>query len=106
MGLKTVRNEWWGIPAGQEVDLTIVYVSRVTAWEAKLPNEVRQEVFPESGGQSRYWRGFPNVGLTKMLGARQVNLLATLMSSAITLNAADAFQDLVATHAPSFSTVI
>lgn len=96
MRLQTVRNNWYGIPAGQEVDLTVVYLSRVTAWEERLSDEVRQRVFPESGGQSSSWGGFPNVGTSLMLGRRQVNLLATLVASAIKLNADGALRHLFA----------
>lgn len=95
MRLTTVENEWWGIPAGQVVDLTTVYNSRVTNWEDRLPDEVRQAVFPESGRQSREWENFPHLSTTLAFGKQQVNLLGTLISSAVKMNAEHAFADLL-----------
>jgi len=106
MRLKTVQNDWWGIPAGQDIDLTMVYLSRVTAWEARLPDEVRQAVFPENVTQSSNWKGFPNVDTNLALGRQQVNLLATLASSAIKLNAAGAFRHILEDEVPSSLVVV
>lgn len=106
MRLKTVQNDWWGIPAGQDVDLTTLYLGRITDWEARLPNEVRQVVFPENGTRSSDWEDFPNVATWANLGRQQVNLLATLVSSTIKLNAAGAFRHILAEEVPTSTVVV
>ncbi len=42
----TVENKWFGVPAGLEVNLTWVYLSRASTWEAALPNDTRKFVLP------------------------------------------------------------
>jgi hypothetical protein len=46
--LTTVENKWWGIPAGFNTQLTIVYTNRVQGWEAQLSEEMYELVVPEN----------------------------------------------------------
>lgn len=46
--LTTIVNEWWGVSAGITVNVTWVYLSRETAWEALLPTSVQSEVRPKN----------------------------------------------------------
>ena len=39
-----IVTRWFGVPAGQNVALTVVYLSRASAWEAQLPVAVRDQV--------------------------------------------------------------
>jgi hypothetical protein len=44
--LVTVENAWWGIRAGQHVQLTICYLGRAFNWEAQLSQEMREQLVP------------------------------------------------------------
>ena len=46
--LTTVQNEHWGVPAGIEVQVTWVYLSRVGAWEELLPAATKELVVPKN----------------------------------------------------------
>ncbi len=85
--LTTVANDWWGVAAGQTVDVIWVYNDRVTAWEQQLHREVHDAV--RKGNSDVFFHGplelFPNyktagentldiVELTNV----QVNALANL----------------------------
>lgn len=41
--LQTVANDWWGIKAGMQLNITWLYLSRAAEWEAALPQEVFAE---------------------------------------------------------------
>lgn len=60
--LTTVDNSWWGVTAGQKVDVTWVYNDRVTAWEQQLHDEVHEAV--RKGNSDAFLHGplelFPN----------------------------------------------
>lgn len=44
--LNTVANEWWGIPAGQAVSLTVAYLGRLSVWESRLGPEMKTLLVP------------------------------------------------------------
>lgn len=65
--LTTVQNDWWGVPAGLEVEWTIVYTGRALNWEAQLSPEMKALIVPEvdpenpsSLRQTGPYAGFPN----------------------------------------------
>lgn len=47
--LTTVVNGWWGVPAGLQVEVVWVYLTRALRWEARLPAPVRESL-PQPGG--------------------------------------------------------
>jgi len=81
--LVTVKNDWWGIPAGQEVEILWVYNESVPEWQNQLPAPVIEEICLGSKGN------FPDFPLYKLIGEngildgisltkQQVNLLYQL----------------------------
>ena len=49
MNLITIENEWWGIPAGFEVDVTFVYMGRLNIWEKSLSVDMQTRIIPTDG---------------------------------------------------------
>ena len=87
VSLTTVANEWWGVPAGHDVNVTIVYLSRSKLWEDLLPNETRGHVVPTKDPDdptktptSGPFENFPHYSTGSQLHvtAQQSNLLADL----------------------------
>ena len=86
--LKTVENEWYGTKGGEQVLLTVVYLSRASEWERQLPAEGRKEVVPtQRGAQDDMsllrefgpYRNFPHFNTANpSLDKRCVNLLGQL----------------------------
>jgi hypothetical protein len=84
--LTTVHNAWWGIKAGHEVRMTFVYMSRVYAWENKLPGSVAAQVAPHRGLQmptmlpsNGTFKDFPHPSISLLhLTSSVVNMLADL----------------------------
>mmetsp|Transcript_25822 Transcript_25822/g.56115 ORF Transcript_25822/g.56115 Transcript_25822/m.56115 type:complete len:464 (-) Transcript_25822:70-1461(-) len=84
--LETIENTYWGIPAGHNVTVTWVYLSRCTEWEKQLPKPVRELVVPRKNaadpsklrtkGPFKY---FPHIPTRVLHYTReQANLLANL----------------------------
>jgi len=84
--LKTVHNKWWGIKAGHEVRLTMVYMSRAYEWEAKLQPNVAAQVAPQRGLQlptalpsNGTFKDFPHPSITNLhLTHSMANMLSDL----------------------------
>lgn len=85
--LTTVQNDWWGVPAGLEVEVTFVYLGRLASWEAQLSEEMRELLVPEGpdaedlsktveSGPFRHFPHYPTSG--GLLNAEQANALADL----------------------------
>ncbi|MEM6722008.1 MAG: hypothetical protein AAF611_21955 [Bacteroidota bacterium] len=81
--LTTVYNKWWGIPAGQNVEILWVYNETVPEWQNKLQAPVLNEICQGPNGK------FPDFPLYKLIGENgllkgisfttaQVNLLYQL----------------------------
>ncbi|MEM6685670.1 MAG: hypothetical protein AAF617_07775 [Bacteroidota bacterium] len=81
--LTTVKNEWWGIPAGQNVEILWVYNETVPEWQNQLQAPVLNEICKGPKGK------FPDFPLYKLIGengilkgisftTQQVNLLYQL----------------------------
>lgn len=92
VSLTTVENKLWGIPAGIRTQVTVLYLSRAPAWEARLPPDVREFVVPEEGNasdpsvlrRSGPFLDFPHFSTSRLeLSAEQANLLATLSGSVV-----------------------
>lgn len=93
--LTTIANEWWGIPAGIEQQVTIVYLGRVTKWEDQLSKTMQELCVPHnpeniadtiSHGPFRH---FPNYGTTGGgVNYERANLLADLTGYTVLNNAA------------------
>lgn len=81
--LRTVKNKWWGIPAGHKVEILWVYNETVPEWQNKLKEPVLNQICLGPKGQfpdfPLYKLIFEN-GLTKgiSLTKAQVNLLYQL----------------------------
>lgn len=95
--LRTIQNDWWGVPAGVEAEVTFVYLGRVASWEAQLSEEMRALLVPEGAEaedlsntvQSGPFRHFPHYPTSGgLLSAEQANVLADLMGWTILHNAA------------------
>ena len=88
MKLKTVENKWWGIKAGQEVELMMFYLSRAFVWESALPKDLYHLMVPKDGqedvtqgvkhGPFKHFPYYPTKGGT--LDSQQSNALAALES--------------------------
>ena len=46
--LTTLKNLFYGVEAGLEVDVTWVYLGRASVWERQLPSAVRLQAVPAS----------------------------------------------------------
>eukprot|EP01041_Mallomonas_annulata_P001795 gene1795-3484_t len=46
INLTTIDNVWWGIGAGFETELTVVYLGRLPQWESLLPKDLQRLVIP------------------------------------------------------------
>ena len=58
MKLITVENKWWGIEAGQEVELMVFYLSRAFTWETALPKDLYHLLVPsKNDGQDDVTQG-------------------------------------------------
>lgn len=95
--LTTVANEWWGIEAGFETEVTFVYLSRLGAWEAALSPEMQAMVVPTDGNPADYsntidkgeFRHFPHYTTSGgLLSAQQTNLLADMTGWSVLQNKA------------------
>jgi len=93
--LTTVENKRWSIPAGIVVNVTWVYLSRLTAWEAQLPKEVRKHVTPtfdpddpSKGAPEGPFHNFPPYqDVSRLeLSPEQTNLLADLTGWSVMQN--------------------
>lgn len=94
---QTVFNNWWGVHAGIDVNVTWVVLGRALNWEAQLPEETRKAVQPWGDGAhdpSRTsklgpYRNFPNYGTgsQQTLSKEQANLLGSLARWTIQTNA-------------------
>lgn len=49
VNLTTVENAWWGVPAGITAEITFVYLSRLSQWEAQLSADMQARVVPQKG---------------------------------------------------------
>lgn len=54
---KTITNDWWGIPAGQEVEILWIYNYSVPKWEDQLNSTIRNEL---SKGENGMFPNFPH----------------------------------------------
>ena len=71
--LRTVENDFWGIPAAIDINVTFVYLSRVLEWESRLSSDMRARVVPSDPGaasdpsqlmRSGEFKAFPNYETT------------------------------------------
>ncbi len=46
--LTTIENDWWGVPAGIETQITFVHIGRLTSWEDRLPSDMKSHFVPEN----------------------------------------------------------
>jgi len=86
--LTTIENEYWGIPAGVDVNITWVYLSRTLEWERQLPAEIRRHVQPHNRrdiddtaklASSGPFSLFPHYGTQKLhVSAAEANLLVEM----------------------------
>lgn len=93
---KTVENAFWGVPAGIEVMVTWVYLSRAVKWEEALPEDVRKkfpldpspDVLPGSDAGLE-WINFPNFNTFTQLtiAAQPANALSNLCGWVVQQNA-------------------
>lgn len=81
--LTTVKNDWWGIPAGQQVEVLWVYNEQVLDWEKQLPPKVREQIalgakgaFPDFPSYKLFFENGFSKGIS--LTRKQVNLLYQL----------------------------
>ena len=96
--LVTVANDWWGIPAGFQVNVTWIYLSRAREWEQQLspemfaaavspkdPNCTDPTVTPSKGD----FKHFPHYSTETQIeqSNQQANLLADLAGWTIKANA-------------------
>jgi hypothetical protein len=93
--LTTVQNDWWGVPAGVEAEVTFVYLGRLTSWEAQLSEEMRPLLVPGGAdaedlsktvqdGPFRHFPHYPTSG--GLLNAQQANVLADLTAWTVLQN--------------------
>lgn len=84
----TVENSLWGIRSGFEVDVTVVYLSRLLSWEKRLNSSLKHLIVPEGPNatidpsilrQHGPFKSFPNYPTSELdLSAERANLLASL----------------------------
>ena len=79
--LSTVANDWWGIKAGQQVEVTFVYLGRIYSWEKQLSQEMKDLVVPKDNSTGDIkdgpFRHFPHYATTGgLLNFEKSNLLA------------------------------
>lgn len=60
--LRTVKNDFWGIPEGQEVQVLWVYNEVVPEWQQQLPDTTQAEICKGPNGM------FPDFPLYKLIG--------------------------------------
>lgn len=103
MNLTTVENEWWGIPAGFQTEVTFVYLGRLSKWETKLSQDMQSKVIPTDGNpndmsntiDSGEYKHFPHyVTAGGLLTHQQTNLLAD-MSGWVILENQELFERLL-----------
>jgi hypothetical protein len=93
--LRTVQNDWWGVPAGQEAEVTFVYLGRLASWEAQLSEEMKAVLVPAGpdaddlsktveDGPFRHFPHYPTSG--GLLNAEQANVLADLTAWTVLQN--------------------
>ena len=46
LNLTTIENIYWGIPHGFRAQITFVYLGRLSSWESKLSNEMKNLIVP------------------------------------------------------------
>ena len=68
LNLTTVANERWGIKAGFDVHLVVMYMNRASKWDKQLPAETRDMIYPQKTsfisrlfGRNVFENGFPNL---------------------------------------------
>lgn len=95
MNLVTIANEWWGIPAGFEVDVTFVYLGRLSVWEKMLPADMQSRVIPTDGNpddlsntiDSGEFKHFPHYQTAGgLLSYAQSNLLSDMTGWSVLQN--------------------
>ena len=94
--LTTVKNSWWGIPAGFQTKVTIMYTSRVKNWEQKLPPSLYADLVPPApydtnlgyNIQTGPYAKFPNEMTTSggPMSATEASLKANLASWVVLQN--------------------
>ena len=87
--LTTIQNDYFGIPAGLDLNVTIYHCGRVFNWEDQLPPVVKQHVVPSPLNRnatelitSGTFANFPLYSVVDQLTltAEQANLLASMTS--------------------------
>jgi len=95
MNLTTVENEWWGVAAGHNVEVTFVYLGRLSQWEAQLSVDMQSRVVPTDGDPSDLsntidsgeFKGYPHyITAGGLLSPKQTNLLADMSGWVIERN--------------------
>jgi hypothetical protein len=103
--LITVENDWWGVPAGIESEITFVYLGRLKNWEAQLSEEMRSLLVPSDPADASNlavdvnqgpFRGFPHYFTAGGLeNTERANVLSDMTGWTI-LNNADLFRAIFA----------
>jgi len=100
--LTTIENTWWGIPAGETYEITISYLGRLQAWEAKLSSDMKDLLVPKENASdmsvdvdSGAFRSFPHYATSGGgINTERANALADLTGWSI-LNNADTFRKIL-----------
>ena len=68
LNLTTIANERWGIKAGFDVHLVVMYMNRASKWDKQLPAETRDMIYPQKTScmsglfkKNVFEKGFPNL---------------------------------------------
>jgi hypothetical protein len=93
--LTTVENEWRGIPAGFNVQITFSYLGRLSDWEARLSADMRSVLVPEDNADdlshdvdSGPYKSFPHYPtMGGNIDADNANVLADLTGWSVLQNA-------------------
>lgn len=101
--LTTIENKQFGIPAGFEATVTVVYLARGPAWEQRLIPEVQAQLPPPNASkyteESILFPGFPLYATSLTLTTQQVNLLATYVHDVVMAHS-DQFKDITQSKLP------
>ena len=100
--LTTIQNNFWGIPAGFEADITFCYLGRLSGWEKQLSSDLQSVLVPKenaddlsvdvSDGQ---FRNFPHYATSgSLINHERANVLADLTGWAVLQNA-DLFRSIL-----------
>ena len=100
VNLTTIENEYWGISKGFQVQITFIYLGRLSNWESKLNMEMKKLIIPPWGSnladdiKTGPFLGFPHyTTLAGGINTERANLLANMVGWSILENS-KVFNDL------------